>query len=59
MLEYVKAELQRNIITLEQNIKISNEYKNNFIRLFVTVEEAKDLLEAIELYHLSRSKLAS
>ena len=59
MLEYVKAELQRNIIILEQNIKISNEYKNNFIRLFVTVQEAKDLLEAIELYHLSRSTLAS
>lgn len=56
MLEYVKAELQRNIITLEQNIKISNEYKNNFIRLLITVEEAKDLLEAIELYHLSRAK---
>ena len=59
MVEYVKSELQRNIVTLEQNIKISSEYKNNFIRLFVTVEEAKDLLKAIELYYLSRSTLAS
>ena len=59
MLEYVKLELQRNIVTLEQNIKISQEYKNNFIRLFITVEEAKDLLEAIELYYLNRSTLAS
>ena len=57
MLEYVKSELQRNIFTLEQNIKISKEYQNNLIRLFITVEEAKDLLEAIELYYLSRSTL--
>ena len=59
MLEYVKSELQRNIVTLEQNVKISKEYKNNFIRLFITVEEAKDLLKAIELYYLSHSTLAS
>ena len=59
MVEYVKAKLQRNIFTLEQNIKISKEYKNNFIRLFITVEEAKDLLEAIEFYYLNRSTLAS
>ena len=57
MLEYVRSELQRNIVTLEQNIKISKEYQNNFIRLFITVEEAKDLLEAIELYCLNRSTL--
>ena len=59
MLEYVESELRRNIVTLEQNIKISKEYENNFIRLFITVEEAKDLLKAIELYYLSRSTLAS
>jgi hypothetical protein len=35
MLEYVKAELQRNIVTLEHNIKTSKEYQNNFIRLFI------------------------
>ena len=57
MLEYVKSKLQRNIITLEQNTKISKEYKHNFIRLFITVEEAKDLLKAIELYYLSHSTL--
>ena len=58
-MEYVKSELQRNINTLEQNAKISREYKNNFIKLFITVEEAKDLLKAIEQYYLSRSTLAS
>ena len=58
-MEYVKSELQRNINTLEQDAKISREYKNNFIKLFITVEEAKDLLKAIEQYYLSRSTLAS
>ena len=59
MLEYLKAELRRNIMTLEHNSKISREYQNNFIRLFLTVEEAKDLLKAIEHYYVGRSRLAS
>jgi hypothetical protein len=33
--EYLKSGLQRNIVTLEQNIKTAKEYQNNVIRLFI------------------------
>lgn len=59
MLDFVKSELRRNIATLEENAKISNEYYNNFIRLFLTIEEARDLLKAIEHYNVERSRFVS
>ena len=52
MLDYVKAELRRNIATTERNVKVSGEYKNNFIRIFLTLEEARDLLSLIEKHKL-------
>ena len=52
MLDYVKTELRRNIATIERNVKVSGEYKNNFIRIFLTLDEARDLLGLIEKQRL-------
>ena len=52
MLACLKTELRRNIATIERNVKVSGEYKNNFIRIFLTLEEARKLLDLIEKYNL-------
>ena len=52
MLDYVKTELRRNITTIERNAKVSGEYRNNFIRIFLTLDEATELLDLIEKYSL-------
>jgi hypothetical protein len=59
MLQDVKIELGRNLAVTEENEKISAEYKLSLIRLFLTVEEAKDLLRMIEEYNVDQAKLAS
>lgn len=52
MLEYVKTELRRNITTIERNTRVSGEYKHSFMRIFLTLEEARELLDLIERYSL-------
>jgi len=50
MFDYVRSELQRNIVTIEEHQRISSEYRHNVIRLFLTVPEAREVLRMIETY---------
>jgi hypothetical protein len=58
MLDYVKAELRRAIALTEENERISSEYKNTLIRLFVSVAEARVMLEILEEHELGQSQTA-
>jgi hypothetical protein len=58
MLDYVKAELRRAIALTQENERISSEYKNTLIRLFVSVAEARVMLEILEEHELGQSQTA-
>ena len=58
MLQDVKRQLRRNLDITRENEKISSEYHHSLIRLFVTVEEAGDLLRMLEDESVDQARLA-
>ena len=62
MSNYLETELQKIIAVSEKNGKISSEYGYKFFRIFLTVSEAKEMLEIIQNhkdYHVVHSPAAS
>ncbi|MFP3869725.1 MAG: hypothetical protein ACLFVT_02435 [Syntrophobacteria bacterium] len=57
MLEHITSELRSSIAETEENEKISSEYRNSCIRLFLSVAEAGEILEIIEGDTVGRCKV--
>ena len=57
MLGIVKSELQRHLAALEENARISAEYKHKVIRVFLTVPEAREIIAMIKEDELEQSPL--
>lgn len=48
MSSYFESELHRIIAMAEENEKIASEYSRKFFRIFLTVSEAREILEIIK-----------
>ena len=57
MLGIVKSELRRHLAALEENARISPEYKHKVIRVFLTVPEAREIIAMIKEDELEQSPL--
>lgn len=57
MLGIVKRELKRHLAVLEENARISTEYKHKVIRVFLTVPEAREIIAMIKENDLEQSPL--
>jgi len=57
MLGIVKSELKKHLAVLEENARISTEYKYKVIRVFLTVPEAQEIIAMIKEDEIEQSPL--